>query len=121
MCKKVLIAKVGPTKTLITHFKICMLISKHEESLPATNVHLIVFDNLSFSLFVTPLELRKFLTARGFNVPKSKETIKAKFMVCYQKRKEDTKGEIKSIKPEDKKCSIVLDEWNSTVNKRYML
>lgn len=93
---------------------------RQQESLAATIARLTAVDNLPFSLFITSIELRKSLIARGFNVLKSKETIKAKFLEYYKKCKEDMKEEIKRIKSEDKKFSIVLDEWSSFSNKRYL-
>lgn len=93
---------------------------KQEESLSATIGHLTAVDNLPFSLFVTSTELRKSLIARGFEVPKSRETIKAKFMEYYQKCKQAMKEEIGTLKSKEKKFSIAFDEWTSTSNKRYM-
>ena len=55
-------------------------------------------NNLPFSLFVTSTELRKSLKARGFEVPKSRETIKAKFMEYFIKCKNDMKKEIVKLK-----------------------
>lgn len=93
---------------------------RQEESLSAAIAHLTAVDNLPFSLFITSTELRKSLKARGFEVPKSRETIKSKFMEYYQKCKQNMKEEIRKIKSSEKKFSIALDEWTSCSNKRYM-
>lgn len=93
---------------------------KQEESLSATIGRLTAVDNLPFSLLVTSTELRKSLRARGFEVPKSRETIKAKFMEYFLKCKMDMIQEIVELKSKGKKFSIVFDEWTSTSNKRFM-
>lgn len=91
-----------------------------DESLGAVIARLTALDGLPFSLFVTSTELRKSLTARGFEMPKSRETIKSMFMTFYYKCKETTKQEIASIKSEGSKLSLIFDEWTSSSSKRYI-
>ncbi|XP_046807019.1 uncharacterized protein LOC124419943 [Lucilia cuprina] len=135
LCHKILKTSGGSTKGLLKHITCVHLIKlqktvcdepqrkikkiadfgflQHEDTFPAVISRLIALDGLPFSLFITSKELRKSLQARGFDVPKSKETIKSKFLEFYSKCKENMKEEICKIKTECNKFSITFDEWTS--------
>lgn len=83
---------------------------KHAENSPPVAARLIALDGLPFSLFVTSMQLRKSFQARGFDVPKSKETIKCKFMEFYITAKENMKAEIGKNISQGDKISISFDE-----------
>lgn len=93
---------------------------KQEDSLDASIARLIALDGFPFLAFVTSTELRKSLKARGFDVPKSTDTIKRKFMDFYFKCKASMKTEINNLKSKGNKFSLTFDEWTSTSNKRYI-
>lgn len=105
-----------PKLQKISHF----FCPQKDVSLGAVIGRLVALDGLSFSLFITSTELRKSLIARGFDLPKSRETIKKIFMDFVYKCKAETKREIRSVKSEENKLSLIFDEWTSSSNKRFI-
>lgn len=104
-----------PKIAKITNFAILS-----EDSIGSCIARMTALDGLPFSVFITSTELRKSLTSRGFEVPKSKETIKAKFLDYSLKCKQKTIHDISNIKDTGLKFSLTFDEWTSTANKRYI-
>ncbi|KAI8130534.1 hypothetical protein CVS40_0250 [Lucilia cuprina] len=140
ICNKILKTNGGSTKGLLTHLgihsiklqkditdepqakilKITNFTVLQEDSLGASIARMTAVDGFPFSVFITSSELRKSLISRGFDVPKSKETIKARFMDYYLKCKNKMKDEKIGIKGNNLKFSLTFDEWTSTSNKRFI-
>jgi hypothetical protein len=77
-------------------------------------------NGLPFKFFITPVEERKSLSARGVDVPKSANTIRAMVMRYGRMIQQKYKLELQSLKCQEKKFTISFNEWTSINNRRYL-
>ena len=75
-------------------------------------------DGFPFSVFITSTDLRNCISARGHDLPKSANTIKAKVCDYAASIKEKVIAELGVDK--NGRFSLCFDEWTSTSNKRYL-
>lgn len=95
-------------------------LSFRDNSLEAVLARMTADDGLPFSIFITSIELRKSLVARGFDVPKSAVTIRDKVMKFGYSIRQKCKSELQKIKADGKRFSLTFDEWTSNNNRRYL-
>jgi len=73
-------------------------------------------------VFVTSPDLRRALSALGFNdLPKSADTVKQLVMTHAKKMRRVVSDEIQRRKKIGERFSLTFDEWSSARNRRYMI
>lgn len=92
----------------------------HDNSLEAVLARMTASDGLPFRIFATSVEMRKSLASRGFEVPKSANTIRDMVMKYGQSIRQKYKIELQGLKLQGKQFSLSFDEWTSTKNRRYL-
>lgn len=92
----------------------------HDNSLEAVLARMTAGDGLPFRIFATSVEMRKSLASRGFEVPKSANTIRDMVMKYGQSIRQKYKIELQGLKLQGKQFSLSFDEWTSTKNRRYL-
>lgn len=93
---------------------------ENDESLPAVLSKMIALDGFCYFNFIESIELRKCLSSRGFEVPKSQNTISGivfKYSLSIQNK---ISIELQKIRKAGKCFTLTFDEWSSTKNKRYL-
>ena len=65
-------------------------------------------------------QIREHLRDKGFNPPKSQETVMKHISEYYQEIAEDKREVIKKLKAEGQRFSVDLDEYTSIQNRRFM-
>lgn len=93
----------------------------NDNSLEAVIARMAAVDGFPFRVFITSIDLRKGLEARGFvNLPLSPSTIKTK-VISYCKKVFESFGQNFEKSRQNGRCfSITFDEWTSNRNKRYI-
>lgn len=146
-CSQILLTKGGSTKGLHTHLKVhninisetrknpsdelselqCkqakmtqFFESSSDKSLSAVLSRMIAVDGITFSAVVKSADLRAMMSTCGFDVPKSRDTIRNIVLKYYQKIKGNSIAEIESVKNQGNKFSLVFDEWTSTSNRHFL-
>ena len=76
-------------------------------------------DRISFNIIATSKQLRQAFLARGYNLPQL-QNVRNVVMIFFQTLKSDTKNMIEIKRGAKKFCSVTLDEYKSTRNRRYM-
>jgi len=94
--------------------------NEDDDTLPHVLAKLTSTDGLPFRVFTTSTELRKSLTARGFEVPKSPETIRQIVMKYATKITISMTRELSELQQKGCRFSLTFDEWTSVKNKRYL-
>lgn len=95
--------------------------SPNENSLDAILARMTALDGLPFRVFVTSVDLRKALMARGFpDIPSSSTTIREKVLAYQKKIVNYYILEFEKMKKQGDYFSLTLDEWTSSANRRYM-
>lgn len=102
-------------KSVITSF-----FNLDDNSLDAVLARMTAVDGLPFRIFVTSVELRKSLSARGFDVPKSESTIRYMVIKYGKIIRQKLAVELQRLKSKGERFSLSFDEWTSTRNRRYL-
>ena len=91
-----------------------------DNTMAAVLARMTALDGLPFSVFCTSEDLRKSMMARGFDLPKSANSIR-KLVVDYSTEIQAAAiREIKELKKKGHRSSLTFDEWTSTRNRRYL-
>ena len=91
-----------------------------DNTMAAVLARMTALDGLPFSVFCTSEDLRKSMKARGFDLPKSANSIR-KLVVDYSTEIQAAAiREIKELKKKGHRSSLTFDEWTSTRNRRYL-
>ena len=103
------------TMTSITNYLIV-----RDNTLEAVLSRMTSGDGLPFQFFITSIEMRKSLIARGFDVPKSATTILNMEIKYGTIIRHKYKIELQGLKYQSKLFSLTFDEWTSSRNRRYL-
>lgn len=96
-------------------------ISPEDNSLDAVLARMTALDGLPFRVFITSVDLRKCLQARGFvDIPNSSMSICNRVLIYHKKVVNYYVQQFKEMKKNGKHFSLTLDEWTSIGNKRFM-
>ena len=94
---------------------------RRENTLQSTIARMTACDGIPFRTFMTSVELRKCLMARGFrNLPTSSETVKQMVMDEGCSVRSLVINELARKKRGGQRFSLTLDEWTTGRNRRYM-
>ena len=77
-------------------------------------------NSLPFNIFITSIELRKSLSAHGFDVLKSSVTIRDMVIKYDYSIRQKYKKKFEKLKDEGKRFNFTFDEWTSNKNHRYL-
>ena len=91
------------------------------DSMDAVLARMTSLDGLSFRVFITSVDLRLSLEARGFtDIPKSVTSIRNRILAYHKKILNYYLFQFQTIKKNGGCFSLTLDEWTSSANKRYL-
>ena len=91
-----------------------------DESFEAIVSRMVALDGLPFKKFITSVDLKLLLAAKGYNVPKSAQTIRDIVVKFAENIKAGVMVELAQQVSQGKKFSLTFDEWTSLRNRRYM-
>jgi len=77
-------------------------------------------DRMSFNTIATRRQMRHSFLARGYKLPDTARNVINLVMTFFYQLKSSIKENIKIKKWTGKFCSITLDEYTSTRNRRYV-
>lgn len=91
------------------------------ETLQLVIARMASLDGIPFDMFCKSEDLRKGLTARGFqNIPTSHNTIREYVLGYANQIRQRVILQLKHLKSDDTKFSITCDEWSSLRSRRYL-
>lgn len=91
-----------------------------DDSFPAVAARMVAKDGMPFTIFCTSMDLRNLLIAKGYNVPKSSNTIRDIIMKYAENINQSIVNEISQRIHQGETLSLTFDEWTSLKNRRYM-
>ncbi|KAI6648647.1 hypothetical protein LOD99_8004 [Oopsacas minuta] len=91
----------------------------NDAGLPAVLARMTAYGGLSFKIYITSQDLRKFLTALGHSVPKFITSIRELVMQYGQQIRQKNTRKLANLKSEGNKFGLTLHEWTSLGNRRY--
>lgn len=91
-----------------------------DDSLSAVISRMVARDGLPFQKFCRSFDLRRLLTAKGYTVPKSANSIKNLVMEYGVKIRREIRATILEQLKEGTRFSLTFDEWTSLKNQRYI-
>lgn len=91
-----------------------------DDSLSAIVSRMVARDGLPFQKFITSYDLRKLLTDKGYEVPKSANSIKQLVMQYGNKIRSEIRQNILEQIKKGFRFSLTFDEWTSNKNRRYI-
>jgi len=77
-------------------------------------------DRVSFNTIAIARQMRHAFPARGYKLPDTERHVRNLVVTFFSQLKSNVKETIKMKKWAGKFCSITLDEYTSTRNRRYM-
>ena len=114
--------EAGPETSKISKIKtqptICNYVKR--QSMAEIVARLCSLDGFSISGICKSLFIRESLSARGFQLPKSKTHVMKLVHVYYELVKLETIKKINMYTKENSLLSLTLDEWTSFKNRRYL-
>lgn len=77
-------------------------------------------DGFSIHAITNSSAIREFIHKRGFEMPRSRNTVKKLIIQFYEQKREELKNNLNTRKNNEQKFSITVDEWTDINMKRYM-
>lgn len=114
--------KEGSSKVTIKRVKQPQLLDyfeKDKNTLSEVLSRMVAKDAISFRTFTTSSDLRLALAARGFDVPRSTNTICSKVMEFANSVKLAIASDLSKRRQAGEVFSLTMDEWSSLRNRRY--
>lgn len=104
-----------PAKKKISHF-----FREKKDSLEKVLSRMVALDGLVFRVFATSADLRRFMKADGYDVPKSPKTVRKYVMKFAETTRDEEKAKIKQMVVQGDRFNISHDEWTSLKSRRYL-
>jgi len=77
-------------------------------------------DRISFNTIATSRQMRHAFLVRGCRLPDTERNVRNLVMIFFYQLKSNIKEKFKMKKWAGKFCSVTLDEYTSTRNRRYI-
>ena len=107
------VGTIKKRKIMTDYFK------KEINSLEEVLARMVAKDGIPFSLFITSNDLRMALSARGFHLPSSSNTIRQKVMEFAETIEQNITEDLKRRRSVGERFSLTIDEWTGENNKRF--
>lgn len=91
-----------------------------KESLGELLAKCAAYDGFSINAIIRSTAIREFITKRGYEMPRTRHTVKKLILEFYKEKVNELKIHLKTLKEKGEKFSITVDEWTDIKMKRYI-